>query len=53
MDEWVMRPVGYIRSSYTDTSQVPKGFGTIHTINFTRDHGDGTMAHEWGHGVRR
>ena len=32
MDEWVMRPVGYIRSSYTDTSQVPKGFGTIHTM---------------------
>jgi tRNA-Thr(GGU) m(6)t(6)A37 methyltransferase TsaA len=31
MDQWVMRPVGYIRSSYSDTCQVPKGLGTKHT----------------------
>jgi tRNA-Thr(GGU) m(6)t(6)A37 methyltransferase TsaA len=32
MDEWTMRPVGYIRSSYTDTQQIPKGLGTTHTM---------------------
>jgi tRNA-Thr(GGU) m(6)t(6)A37 methyltransferase TsaA len=32
MDEWIMRPIGYIRSSYTDTQQVPKGLGTVHTM---------------------
>jgi tRNA-Thr(GGU) m(6)t(6)A37 methyltransferase TsaA len=32
MDEWKMRPIGYIRSSYTGTDQVPKGLGTIHTM---------------------
>jgi len=26
-------------------------FPTVQTINFTRDNGDGTMAHEWGHGL--
>lgn len=26
-------------------------FPTVRTINFTRDNGDGTMAHEWGHGL--
>lgn len=26
-------------------------FPDIKTINFTRDHGDGTMAHEWGHAL--
>ena len=31
MDEWKMQPIGYIRSSYTDTKQVPKGLGTVHT----------------------
>ena len=25
-------------------------FPAVKTINFTRDNGDGTMAHEWGHG---
>lgn len=25
-----MRPVGYVRSPYTDTSQIPKGLGTVH-----------------------
>jgi tRNA-Thr(GGU) m(6)t(6)A37 methyltransferase TsaA len=32
MDEWKMRPIGYIRSSYTDTKQVPKGLGAAHTM---------------------
>ena len=32
MDEWKMRPIGYIRSSYTSTDQVPKGLGTIHSM---------------------
>ncbi|MCK9520165.1 MAG: hypothetical protein M0R74_14245, partial [Dehalococcoidia bacterium] len=27
-------------------------FPTVQTINFTRDNGDGTMAHEWGHGLQ-
>jgi tRNA-Thr(GGU) m(6)t(6)A37 methyltransferase TsaA len=27
-----MRPIGYIRSSYTDTQQVPKGLGATHTM---------------------
>ena len=26
-------------------------FPAINTINFTRDNGDGTMAHEWGHAL--
>ena len=32
MEEWKMRPIGYIRSSYTSTDQVPKGLGTTHTM---------------------
>jgi tRNA-Thr(GGU) m(6)t(6)A37 methyltransferase TsaA len=32
MDEWRMNPIGYIRSSYRDTQQVPKGLGTVHTM---------------------
>ena len=31
MEEWKMRPIGYIRSSYSDTLEVPKGLGTKHT----------------------
>jgi tRNA (adenine37-N6)-methyltransferase len=27
-----MRPIGYIRSAYTDTQQVPKGLGAVHTM---------------------
>jgi tRNA (adenine37-N6)-methyltransferase len=27
-----MRPIGYIRSSYTSTEQVPKGLGATHTM---------------------
>ena len=32
MEEWTMRPIGYIRSSYADTQQIPKGLGTKHTM---------------------
>ena len=32
MDEWKMKPIGYIRSSYTSTDQVPKGLGATHTM---------------------
>ena len=32
MNEWKVRPIGYIRSPYTDTQQVPKGLGTKHTM---------------------
>ena len=32
MEEWSMRPIGYIRSPYTDTQQVPKGLGAQHTM---------------------
>ena len=35
MDVWKMRPIGYIRSPYTDTQQVPKGLGTKHTMEGT------------------
>ena len=27
-----MRPIGYIRSAYTDTQQIPKGLGATHTM---------------------
>jgi tRNA (adenine37-N6)-methyltransferase len=32
----LMRPVGYVRSPYSDTTQVPKGFGAEH-------HAEGTI----------
>ncbi len=32
MNEWIMRPIGYIRCPYTDTKEVPKGLGTVHTM---------------------
>ncbi len=32
MEEWKMRPIGYIRNSYSDTGQIPKGLGTKHTM---------------------
>lgn len=35
MDEYRMRPIGYIRSPYTETKQVPKGLGTTHTMEGT------------------
>ncbi len=30
MREWVVRPIGFIHSPYSKTSQVPKGLGTKH-----------------------
>ena len=35
MDKWTIQPIGYVRSSYTDTGQVPKGLGTKHTMEGT------------------
>ena len=32
MDQWTIRPIGYIRSSYRDTQQIPKGLGAVHTM---------------------
>jgi tRNA-Thr(GGU) m(6)t(6)A37 methyltransferase TsaA len=31
MDTWSVKPVGFIRSAYTDTSQIPKGLGAEHS----------------------
>jgi len=31
MDEWKMRPIGFIRSPFKETSQIPKGLGAAHT----------------------
>jgi tRNA (adenine37-N6)-methyltransferase len=32
MEEYKMKPIGFIRSAYTDTKQVPRGLGTVHTM---------------------
>jgi tRNA (adenine37-N6)-methyltransferase len=32
MDEWRMRPIGFIRSPYSETKQIPKGLGATHTM---------------------
>jgi tRNA (adenine37-N6)-methyltransferase len=32
MNAYKMKPIGFIRSVYTDTKQVPRGLGTIHTM---------------------
>jgi tRNA (adenine37-N6)-methyltransferase len=32
MDEWRMKPVGFIRSPYSETKQIPKGLGATHTM---------------------
>jgi tRNA-Thr(GGU) m(6)t(6)A37 methyltransferase TsaA len=32
MDTFAMKPIGTIRSEYTDTGQVPKGLGAKHTM---------------------
>lgn len=29
---FAMRPIGFVRSPYTDTSQVPRGFGARHDV---------------------
>ena len=31
MQEWLMRPIGYIRSPYAETTAVPKGLGAQHS----------------------
>jgi len=31
MNEWKMTPVGFVRSPYRETSEVPKGLGARHT----------------------
>ena len=33
MEEYRMRPIGYIHSAYTETSQIPKGLGAEHTMD--------------------
>lgn len=35
MKEWKMQPIGYVRSSYEETGQVPRGLGTKHTMEGT------------------
>ena len=35
MEEWLMRPVGFVRTQYQDTSQIPKGLGAEHTAEGT------------------
>jgi tRNA (adenine37-N6)-methyltransferase len=35
MDEWKLQPIGYIRSSYSDTQQIPKGLGAKHVMEGT------------------
>jgi tRNA-Thr(GGU) m(6)t(6)A37 methyltransferase TsaA len=35
MDKWLMKPVGFVRGSYTDTREIPKGLGAQHTAEGT------------------
>ena len=35
MERYEMRPIGYVRSPYTDQSQIPKGAGTKHVAEGT------------------
>jgi tRNA-Thr(GGU) m(6)t(6)A37 methyltransferase TsaA len=35
MNEWTMKPIGYIRCPYKNTQQIPKGLGTKHTMEGT------------------
>ena len=30
MNEWMMKPIGYVRNAYTNTDQIPKGLGAEH-----------------------
>ncbi len=32
MDQWTLRPVGHVRSPYSETAMVPKGLGTKHVM---------------------
>jgi tRNA-Thr(GGU) m(6)t(6)A37 methyltransferase TsaA len=36
-NEFTMRPIGFVRSSYTDTSQIPKGCGAKHEASGVLD----------------
>jgi tRNA-Thr(GGU) m(6)t(6)A37 methyltransferase TsaA len=36
-DDIVMRPIGYVRSPYSDAAQIPKGCGAQHTAEGTLD----------------
>ena len=31
MNGWLMKPVGYVRSTFRDTNEIPKGVGAQHT----------------------
>jgi len=35
MSTWNMRPIGYLRTPYAETSQIPKGAGAQHTAEGT------------------
>jgi tRNA (adenine37-N6)-methyltransferase len=35
MDEWRMKPIGHVRSPYTDVQQIPKGLGAQHAAEGT------------------
>ncbi len=35
MNDWFMRPIGFIRCSYKDTSEIPKGLGVEHKAEGT------------------
>ncbi len=35
MDDWRMKPIGYVRSPYADAQQVPKGLGAQHLAEGT------------------
>jgi tRNA-Thr(GGU) m(6)t(6)A37 methyltransferase TsaA len=33
MNDWRMHPIGYVRSGYSETDQIPKGLGTQHVAD--------------------
>ncbi len=35
MNQWVMKPVGYVRSPFGETAEIPKGLGAEHTAEGT------------------
>lgn len=35
MNDWIMRPIGFIRCAYKETSEIPKGLGTEHKAEGT------------------
>lgn len=32
VEEFIMRPIGYVRCPYTETAQIPKGLGATHVM---------------------